>query len=130
MPLHMTKIAFGAKSLRDLQDWFDGNGDKRLRTRYMPKRHAEMAGGSLYWVLDHALVARAAIKGFEVRTDGHHDIVLENRLVLVHPKAKRAHQGWRYLAEKDAPADLQEGEIQGDAIPGRLLRKLAQLGLD
>jgi hypothetical protein len=49
--------------------------------------------------------------------------------VLVHPKAKRAHQGWRYLADKDAPPDLAEGEVAGDALPVRMVRELSKLGL-
>ncbi len=130
MPLHMTKIAYGATSYADLADWFDGQSpEKRLRTRYLPTRHKEMPGGSLYWIHEHAMVARAAILRFEQRPDGHWDIVMENRLIRVHPKAKRAHQGWRYLADKDVPADLAEGETAGDALPGRMVRDLAKLGL-
>ncbi len=130
MPLNMTKIAYRASSLQDLQDWFDGKDEvRRLRTRYLPKRHEEMKGGSLYWIHEHAMVARAAILGFEQRKDGHWDILLENRLHLVHPKAKRAHQGWRYLSEVDAPKDLDPGEMEGDVMPGSLVRELSKLGL-
>lgn len=130
MPLHMTKIAYRAASLADLAKWFDGTTpEKRLRTRYLPTRHAEMLGGSLYWIHEHALVARAAILGFEQRPDGHWDIRLENRLIRVHPRPKRAHQGWRYLAEADAPPDLADGEVAGDAMPGRMVSDLAKLGL-
>ena len=46
------------------------------------------------------------------------------------PRAKRAHQGWRYLEDRDAPEDLPEGTDLGDALPGRLIRKLSALGLD
>ena len=88
-----------------------------------------MKGGSLYWIYDRAMVARSAILGFEERPDGHWDIVLENRLHLVHPKAKRAHQGWRYLADEDAPKDLIEGEVAGDVLPGKLVSELSKLGL-
>ncbi|MEO5705599.1 MAG: DUF1489 domain-containing protein [Alteraurantiacibacter sp.] len=130
MPLHMTKIAYSATSLADLEAWFDGTTpEKRLRTRYLPKRHAEMLGGSLYWIHEHAMVARAAILRFDQRPDGHWDIVMENRLHRVHPKAKRAHQGWRYLADADVPADLAEGDVAGDVLPGKLVSKLAKLGL-
>ena len=130
MPLHLTKIAYGATSLEDLQAWFDGaTPEKRLRTRYRPTRHAELVGGSLYWIFQHAIVARAAILGFEQRPDGHWDIVLENRLIPVHPQVKRAHQGWRYLTQGKAPADLAAGEVAGDAMPVKLARDLAKLGL-
>ena len=130
MPLHLTKIAFRCSSLAELEEWFDGRTpDKRLRTRYLPKRHAEIIGGSLYWIHEHAIIARAAITGFEQRPDGHWDIVLENRLHRVHPRPKRAHQGWRYLEDADAPADLMDGEVVGDAMPGRLVSELAKLGL-
>ena len=130
MPLHMTKIAYRATSVAELQEWFDGKTPfRRLRTRYQPKRHAEMEGGSLYWIFEHALVARAAILGFEQREDRHWDILLENKLILVHPKVKRAHQGWRYLKEKDIPEDLKEGEVAGDAMPVKMVRDLGKLGL-
>ncbi len=130
MPLHMTKIAYRASSLQELQDWFDGEApERRLRTRYLPKRHEEMKGGSLYWIHEHAMVARAAILGFEQRKDGHWDILLENKLHLVHPKPKRAHQGWRYLKDEDAPPDVAEDEIDGDVMPGRLISELNKLGL-
>jgi hypothetical protein len=130
MPLHMTKIAYTATSYADLEEWFAGPApERRLRTRYLPKRHEEMRGGSLFWIFEHALVARAAIMGFEQRKDGHWDIILENRLVRVHPRPKRAHQGWRYLKDEDAPLDLAEGEVAGDAMPGKLVGELSKLGL-
>ena len=130
MPLHMTKIAYDAASLADLESWFAGDADeKRLTTRYLPTRHGEMAGGSLYWIHQHAIVARSPILRFEQKEDGRWWIVLANRLILVEPRAKRAHQGWRYLSDADAPADLGEGETAGDALPGRLIGKLAKLGL-
>lgn len=126
----MTKVAYDAKSLDEITEWFGrGETEKRLTTRYLPKRHAEMVGGSLYWIHQHALIGRSPILRFEQRPDGRWWIVLENRLIFVNPRAKRAHQGWRYLEETDAPEDLPEGATTGDILPGRLLRKLAQLGL-
>ncbi|OYW44215.1 MAG: hypothetical protein B7Z08_00755 [Sphingomonadales bacterium 32-68-7] len=129
MPLHMTKIAYDCASLAELQGWFGGpEPEKRLTTRYLPKRHAEMAGGSLYWIHSHALVGRSPIVRFEQKDDGRWWIVLENRLIPVHPRAKRAHQGWRYLAEADAPADVADGETTAP-MPGKLVRELSKLGL-
>src|SRR5688500_8780621 len=129
MPLSMTKIAYRSGSLDNLRRWVEAGPEALMTTRYLPKRHAEMIGGSLYWILDHAMVARSEILGFEQREDRRWTIRLAPRLILVHPKAKRAHQGWRYLEERNAPPDLQEGEQQSDALPGRLIRKLSQLGL-
>jgi hypothetical protein len=129
MPLHLTKIAYDAASLADLEGWFGGSAaEKRLTTRYLPKRLEEMAGGSLYWIHQHAIVARSPLIGFEQKDDGRWWIVLANRLIRVEPRHKRAHQGWRYLAEADAPPDLLDAAA-GDALPGRLIGKLAKLGL-
>ncbi|MEM8726628.1 MAG: DUF1489 domain-containing protein [Pseudomonadota bacterium] len=129
MPLHMTKIAFGAKSYDDLAGWYKNRREIKLTTRYLPKRHQEMAGGSLYWVLNHALVARSRIIGFSKTDDGRWNIELEPVLVRVHPQPKRAHQGWRYLTEDKAPRDLAPGEDIGDALPGKLAAKLEKLAL-
>jgi hypothetical protein len=133
MPLHMTKIAYGAAGYEDLQGWFDrreGGELLRLTTRYLPKRHPEMEGGSLYWILNHALVARSPIVGFEQREDnGRWWIRLERTLIPVEPRARRAHQGWRYLKAEDAPPDLGAGAMSGDMLPGNLIKELAKLGL-
>lgn len=128
----MTKIAYGAAGFADLQSWFDlHEGDEvRLTTRYLPKRHAEMEGGSLYWILDHALVARSPILGFQQREDnGRWWIRLEPKLIPIEPRARRAHQGWRYLKEEDVPCDLGQGTTAGDMLPGSLVKQLAKLGL-
>jgi len=130
MPLNMTKIAFGTKSIATLRGWLERQpGEALLTTRYLPKRHEEMAGGSLYWIHEHALVGRSPILGFAKTGDGRWHIRLEPRLIPVQTKPKRAHQGWRYLSEDDAPADLGEGEAAGDTMPARLVSELAKLGL-
>jgi hypothetical protein len=129
MPLNMTKIAYTSKSIEELRAWVEAGEEAHMRTRYRPTRHDEMIGGSLYWIMDHAIVARTEILGFEQRPDTHWTIRLKPQLVLVDPKHKRAHQGWRYLTERQAPRDLEEGEEAGDAIPGRLAGRLTKLGL-
>ena len=129
MPLHMTKIAYGAKSVEDLREWLERYPDAFASTRYLPKRHEEMIGGSLYWIYDHAMIGRSPIRGFVQRDDGRWNIMLEPRLIPVEPRAKRAHQGWRYLKDEDAPADLGSGTMQGDVLPGHLVKELAKLGL-
>ena len=134
MPLSLTKIAFGASSVASLRQWLEAQaasewGEARLTTRYLPKRHAEMADGSLYWIHEHALVGRSPLKGFEQREDGRWWIRLEPCLIAVHPLPRRAHQGWRYLADADAPADLGGSDGDGDVLPARLVGELAKLGL-
>ena len=129
MPLSMTKIAYRSGSIENLRQWVERGPEAHMTTRYLPKRHEEMIGGSLYWIIEHAIVARSEILGFEQREDRRWTIRLAPKLILVHPKAKRAHQGWRYLTERMAPPDLAEGEVQSDAMPGRLIRKLSALGL-
>ena len=129
MPLSMTKIAYRTGGLDNLREWVESGPEALMTTRYLPRRHEEMIGGSLYWIIEHAIVARSEILGFEQREDRRWTIRLAPKLILVHPKAKRAHQGWRYLTERQAPADLGQGEIASDAMPGRLVRELNKLGL-
>ena len=129
MPLHMTKIAFGAKSWDDLAGWYNGRREIRLTTRYLPKRHEEMVGGSLYWILEHTLVAGSATLGVSEARGGRWHIELEVMLVRVEPRPKRAHQGWRYLAGDDAPRDLGTDEAAGDVLPASIVKELAKLGL-
>lgn len=129
MPLNMTKVAFGAKSLEDMHRWWGGRGSEGyLTTRYLPKRHAEMVGGSVFWILKHQLVARSPILRFEEADGGRTAIIVSTRLIDVHPMPRRAHQGWRYLEEADAPRDLAAGEA-AESLPPDLAGELARLGL-
>lgn len=126
----MTKIAFGAQSPESLRRWLESHAEEaRLTTRYLPKRHEEMAGGSLYWVHEHTLIGRSPLLGFEQREDGRWWIRLEPRLIAVRPTPKRAHQGWRYLGAGDAPADLDGTTEDADVLPPKLVNELAKLGL-
>ena len=134
MPLHLTKIAFRSESAATLRAWLESHapqGEARLTTRYLPKRIGEMAGGSLYWIHGHQLVGRSPILGFEETGQGRYWIRLEPRLIAVRPVPKRAHQGWRYLADEDAPPDLGDGAADDDrdAMPVALLGELSRLGL-
>lgn len=133
MALHLTKVAFGAASLDHLSERLrqrGADGPVFLTTRYLPKRHAEIAGvGSLFWIIKHTLVARSPILSFGEAEAGRVAIHIDPRLVPTHGRPKRAHQGWRYLDAGDAPDDLGAGMTTGDAIPAALLGKLAALGL-
>ena len=133
MPLHLTKVAFGATSVEHLAERLlvrAEAGPVFLTTRYLPKRHEEIAGqGSLFWIIKHTLIARSPILSFGDAEAGRVAIYLDPHLVLTHGRPKRAHQGWRYLEDADAPADLGGDIESGDALPAALIGKLAALGL-
>ena len=129
MPLHLTKIAFGAKSYAHLESWYENREAIALTTRNRPTRHAECVGGSLYWIHAGTIIGRSPLLGFEENGQGRYWIRIEPRLIPVAPRAKRAHQGWRYLEEKDAPADLGGDGAGGDALPAHLAQELDRLGL-
>jgi hypothetical protein len=93
-----------------------------------PKRAAELIGGSLYWIVKHRLTACQEILRFEDREDGRIDIVCSAELVTVWPMPRRAHQGWRYLEEADAPSS--DGDATGvGKLPAQLYGRLAALAL-
>jgi hypothetical protein len=128
----MTRIAFGIDSPPELKDRLESraeNGEIRLTTRYMPKRHEEMAGGSLYWIIKHAIVGRSPLIGFMDNGEGRTWIRIRPELIPVRSIPKRAHQGWRYLAEADAPPDLGQSESSGDHMPPKMLGELMKMGL-
>lgn len=130
MPLHLTKIAFGCSSLAVLDKRLATRGSEaRLTTRYRPKRAEEMAGGSLYWIIAHRIVARSPILRFDEAEGGKTDIVIEARTIPVLARPRRAHQGWRYLDAADAPADLSEAGEGAAAMPADLRDELSALGL-
>ncbi len=134
MPLHLTRVAYGAAStaelVRRIADRTE-KGEVRLTTRFLPKRHEEItqSGGSLYWIVKHQIAARAIILRFEQTPEGRFDIVLQARVIPVRPIPRRAHQGWRYLEATDAPEDLGGDSPETATLPEALLRELAELAL-
>lgn len=128
MPINITKIAFGAKSFADIEEWYAGRSHFAVNTRYRPTRWEETIGGSLFWIHEHNLVARSQILAYEQQDNGRWWIMIEPKLIPVLPRPKRAHQGWRYL-RGTPPRDLADGEDVGDLIPGKLAGKLTRLGL-
>ena len=132
--LHLTKVAFGVTSVDQLAERLRARaeaGPVLLTTRYLPKRHEEVAGrGSLFWIVKHMLVARSPIHGFGEAEGGRVAIHLDAELRIVEARPKRAHQGWRYLEAPEAPADLGAGMTDGlAALPPALVGRLAELAL-
>jgi hypothetical protein len=147
MTLHLIKLCVGAESVEDLAAWISsgranwprGKRTKRAKyaahiTRQTPRRAEELlAGGSLYWVIRGQILVRQRLVRLDAcRKNGtpHCALVMENGLVLTRPRPRRAFQGWRYLAAKDAPADI--GAFISGAREGSqsLRRELMALGLD
>ena len=120
--LHLTKVAVGCASLEALQNRVArrvSDGVVRVPTRMRPKRMEELIGGSLHWIVKHRIIARQQILRFDERPDGRIDIVCSAELVLVPPKPRRAHHGWRYLEGKDAPTGEDDGDFDRPLDRGR-----------
>jgi len=129
--LHLTKVAFACRDLEALQRRIASRavgGEVRVATRMRPKRAAELIGGNLYWIVKHRLVAGLQILRLEDRDDGRIDIVCSAELITVSPMPRRAHQGWRYLEDADAPSGDEDGSGLG-ALPPQLYGRLAALAL-
>lgn len=129
MALHLVKLAVGASEVGDVADW----GARRrpvVHTRQTPKRAAELLeGGSLYWVVKGVILIRQPILAVETLGSGPNtrcEIELSRTPVLTAPQPRRAFQGWRYLTEADAPADLSTGGDEG--MPQELAKQLRELG--
>lgn len=144
MTLHLVKLCVGAASIDDLNAWQQGRLAAQVQagepvrlfhsTFQMPKRDAELLdGGSLYWVIKGTIQVRQRLVGFEegTKADGSRCclILLDPALVPVRPAPRRAFQGWRYLEVANAPPDLTRGGKDFAAMPPKMRRDLAELGL-
>jgi hypothetical protein len=138
--LHLTKLAVGVRDIdhiRALQaERAQINPPLRHRTRNFPRRKDEVLdGGSMYWVINGALLARQRIVDIiEDRRDDHSvctGLVLDPELVPLVGRPTKPFQGWRYMSPDDAPADLPAlGPACGvDALPARLRQELRALCL-
>src|SRR6185503_73661 len=102
----MTKVAFACRDLEALQRRVASRAvgtELRVATRMRPKRSSDLIGGNLFWIVKHRVIAGQEILRFDDRDDGRIDIVCSAELVVVSPRPRRAHQGWRYLEEENAP---------------------------
>lgn len=132
MPLHLSKVAVGCRDLEALQRRVAqraNGGVLKVLTRMRPKRTEELVGGCLYWIVKHRMIARQEILGFEDRPDGRLHILCDEALQEVTALPKRAHQGWRYLGDEDAPKPGGEDDTGLSALPPRLYGKLISLAL-
>ena len=144
MPLHLIKLCVGCDNLEDLVDWIVYRLDEARKaggrpeyahvTRMVPKRASELLdGGSLYWVIKGNVQCRQRIMAVDPFTDedgvARCRLVLDPDVVETEWQPRRAFQGWRYLAGKDAPQDLSTSRKGRLSLPPALRQELAQLGL-
>ena len=138
--LHMMKLAVGVRDIAHLAELQADRAARmpplRHRTRSFPRRAAEIIdGGSMYWVVAGAMVVRQRI--LDIIEDRREDaskcagLLLDPILVPVSARLMKPFQGWRYLPEPDAPADIAAGpRARGDtALPEELQRALRELCL-
>ncbi len=144
MPLNILKLCVGSNSIEDLEEWIESCLDQRRRngellehwhtTRMVPTRGAEIVdGGSLYWVIKGNVQCRQRITEIRPFTDadgiGRCRLMLDRTVVRTEWQPRRAFQGWRYLKQEDAPADLGRGRAGLAEMPPKLRAELAELGL-
>jgi hypothetical protein len=137
--LHLQKLCVGAESVEDMTAWQNSQSHRWPAgcavhvTRMWPKRQDELAGGSLYWVVKGLILCRQSILRLEEARgeDGilRCAIVLDRTVVLTESIPRRPFQGWRYMAQADAPRDLVKGRAREDTIPPDMARALADMGL-
>ena len=147
MSLNLVRVAAGVKSLDHLREVVqrysyedsDFGPVMPMTTRNRPKRQAELLeGGSIYWIVRGAIVARAALVGFREFTDENGRLAVN---MLVRPEViptaareKRGFQGWRYLKGEDAPTDIAHNtgayvSKSGEDMPAEMYGELKELGL-
>ncbi|KIZ34596.1 MULTISPECIES: DUF1489 domain-containing protein [Rhodopseudomonas] len=144
MPLHLIKLAVGCESVKDLAGRIAARmkaatqqGQPRHHihvTRMTPKRDAELlAGGSIYWVIRGEIAAREKLIGIEPFRDSDGiarcRLIMQPKVLAVAPRPMRPFQGWRYLADSDAPPDLGKAAASVAAMPEAMRRELRELGL-
>ena len=143
--LHLIKLCVGVEKPQDLKDRqalrleqkrVNGEPVELLHiTRMTPKRCDEILnGGSLYWVVKRIVQMRQRIVDLRPYTDRNGTkrcaIVLDPKIVLTHSQPRRPFQGWRYLSDADAPADLKStGRTAVEDIPEGMRSELIELGL-
>jgi hypothetical protein len=142
MPLHLIKLCVGVDTVEELESYRDMRVAERMArgepavsrhvTRMSPKRAEEVLdGGSLYWVIKRVIQCRQRILSLDEVIDAEGTkrcaIVMDPEIIRTNPAPKRPFQGWRYLKDSDAPADLTAATGGAD-LPDELRRKLIEIG--
>ena len=144
MPLHILKLCVGCDSIADLEEWIAfRRAEKRAAgqplnhyhiTRMVPQRRDEiLGGGSLYWIIKGNVQCREKIIDIVPFTDdegiGRCRILFGDGVKPTQWQPRRPFQGWRYLKQEDAPADLSASAAELADMPDNMRRELSALGL-
>lgn len=143
MTVHMIKLVVGVDDLDHFLEIqrgcvvdFNGQPANAVRTRYKPKREAEVLdGGSLYRVIKNRIQCRQKIIGFDTydsKDKGTQSLIMvEPEIIQTISTPKRPFQGWRYFEPAAVPRDrgLYLGDGQRDEIPVELEEELKNAGL-
>lgn len=135
--LHLMKLCVGSPDPDTLEAWQRqrfGDAPREHVTRMWPRREAELLpGGSIYWVFKGTMLARQTLIALEERKGDDNisrcALILSPELVRVAAVPRRPFQGWRYLAETDAPPDIAASRAGESTLPPHLARELANMGL-
>lgn len=142
MALHMIKLVVGLDDLASYAKWqaqdlydFEGGKANVMHTRNWPRQQNELLdGGSAYRVIKGRIVCRQRIIGFQEGRDAeygaHCMIMLDPEIIQTVALSHRPFQGWRYLQQKDAPADRGiYNPANDDPVPAEMEAALRELGL-
>ena len=100
-------------------------------TTRRPRRAADLAGGSVYFVGGERraqALFRMPFVDVEDEEDGGFAICMRPELIRVERRFVGRVRGWRYLPAKDAPPDLPE-RIRDEDLPEDLARALDEMGV-
>ncbi|MCE2510882.1 MAG: DUF1489 domain-containing protein [Alphaproteobacteria bacterium] len=139
MPLHLVKMAVGVDNVDHLATIQKKRKQSakakrlRVRTRNMPRRVEELLdGGSMYWIIKGYVRVRQRILAVERKQEAegrsYCEIWLDPALVRTQLYPRKPQQGWRYLDDADAPADLGDTGMD-ENLPPEMAAELRELGL-
>ncbi len=137
MAVHLLRVAVGVESiehLREIQALRLGEGGELFSyTRHIPRRAAALIdGGSIYWIVKRAIRVRQSLLAVEEAAGPNGKrcaLRIDPTLVATEPVPRRPRQGWRYLEDAEAPADLDLVRGAGSEMPETMIAELRELGL-
>lgn len=146
MTVNFLRTGVGVDSIRHLYDIqqsyrkLESSGESFafLTTRRTPTRANDLLnGGSVYWIINRQICARQIIMDIQTLADNNGQaycrIVMSPEIMLTSPVSHRHIQGWRYLPQEKAPADLRPfdpyDQDNDEGPDPQMAAQLAELGL-